>query len=91
MKPLQQYHRQNANLMSFRKDVILDILSESPCTVQTLMNVCMDINLASQATLHREIHEMVDIGFISYKINKLDSRVADLKIAPSGKKYLEKL
>ena len=91
MKPLQQYHRQNANGMSFRKDVILDVLNESPCTVQTLMDVCMDIKLASQATLHGEIHEMVKAGYISYKTNKLDSRVADLKITPSGKKYLEKL
>lgn len=91
MRPLQQYHRQNAHGMNFRKEVLLDALSETPCTVQTLMDSCMEINLASQATLHREIHEMIELGLIDYQVNKYDRRVAQLKLTGNGKRYLRKL
>lgn len=88
MKPLQQYHRHNANGMNFRKDVILDALSEGSCTTQYLMDACIHIGLGSQATLHREIHEMIDCGFISARVYKRDAREVILKITASGKKYL---
>lgn len=91
MKPLQQYHRHNANGMNFRKDVILDIMREGSCTIQALMDACMTIGLASQATIHREIHELIDARYINSKKNWRDRRVVFVTITAKGKTYLEKL
>lgn len=91
MRPLTQYRQHKDKGMNFRKDVILDYLDSCPRLVCDLIKVCVWSELGSQATIHREIHEMIDKKFIIAKRNKQDSRRILLSISASGKKYLEKL
>lgn len=91
MKPLAQYELHTRKGMDFRKDVILDLLNRFPSSTQVLMDSCMNINLASQATIHGDIQKMIKAKFISARVSKMDNRVVYLKTTQSGKKYLEEL
>jgi len=92
MKPLEQFNRHVPTKMSFRKDVILDLLSRCPrSTISDLLFGCDQLDLGSQATIHRELHEMVKSKFINLTVSKQDRRIAFLKVSAAGKRYLEKL
>lgn len=91
MKPLAQYELHTRKGMDFRKDVILDLLNRFPSSTQVLMDSCMNINLASQATIHGDIQKMIKARLISTRVSRIDGRVVYLKVTKTGKKYLEQL
>lgn len=91
MRPISQFDLHKKTGMNIRKDVILDVVGNSSCKVQWLLDLCMKIKLGSQATIHREIHELVKARYISAKTDYKDGRVVNLKINKKGQEYLDRL
>jgi DNA-binding PadR family transcriptional regulator len=90
MKPFKLFLHQKKSNMSARKDVILDVIG-AQSTVIDLVDFCFTMGVASQATIHREIHEMIDAGFISSRVPPRDKRLVILRVTKKGRDYLSKL
>ncbi len=90
MKPFKMFLHQKKSNMSARKDVILDVIG-AQSTVIDLVDFCFTMGVASQATIHREIHEMIDAGFISSRVPPRDKRLVILRVTKKGRDYLSKL
>lgn len=89
MNPLAHYRMHKKSGMNFRKDVILAIVNENSCNVQSVLNYCININLGSLATIHRELHELIDAKYIATTKSKNDGRIINLKVSGRGYRYLE--
>jgi DNA-binding MarR family transcriptional regulator len=90
MKPFFMFRYQKKSKMTFRKDLILDILG-AQSTVIDLVDFCVTLGVASQATIHKEIHELIDANFISSRVPPRDKRLVILRITKKGRDYLSRL
>lgn len=92
MRPLQQFNLHAPNNMNFRKDVILDLISRTEkCTVSEILDACSYLRLGSQATIHRELQEIIGSKFIKTSLCRKDGRIRYLRASALGKRYIERL
>jgi DNA-binding MarR family transcriptional regulator len=73
MKPIEILRRYQG-AVTLIDDCVLEYLCEldSPTTVQVVVNTCISRNIASQATLHKALSKLAEVGYIKTVNNKAD-------------------
>lgn len=89
MKPLAQHIRRSNRGMSPNAEILLDMVSQNKkITVMNLLVEAIDLKVATQATLHKELYWLVSNGYVNLQQALGDKRTKECTITPKGKLYL---
>jgi hypothetical protein len=87
--PFKHHQQRMSAGISVCAEIMLDICnSHAMPTHRALKNFALIRRVASPATLHNAIHELIDAGMLKSTPSKADHRAKLLTITARGKKYL---
>jgi hypothetical protein len=89
MNPIKWHEKRLKTGMSVNSEILLDRVGQSPIKISDLMKWGSENSVCSFATLHKEIHALINLGYASITLSEKDTRIKTLNITKEGKKYLE--
>ncbi len=89
MTPYSHHMTRQKAGMSVTAEILLDMVSHMQPVIGTSLKAdAIEHGVASPATLQKEIHWLIDNGYLSFGKDKVDARKMPLSVTKRGRKHL---